>query len=132
MCYFQRYVHENKLSETPYVREKLNRELKKVELIEDNAIVNHKVLQESTTSPETLRVIESRQYRERGLLHISDSAYAFFMLLEQERVDRINSSKLAALKKNMIDDSIEKVSGNKSLFLHFNEIFYSEAVEKVS
>ena len=74
----------------------LIRELKKVELIEDNAIVNHKVLQESTTSPETLRVIESRQYRERGLLHISDSAYAFFMLLEQERVDRINSSKLAA------------------------------------
>lgn len=122
-------MHENKLSETPHVREKLNRELKKVELIEGNAIVNHKVLQESTTSPETLRVIESRQYRERGLLHISDSAYAFFILLEQERVDRINSSKLAALKKNMIDDSIEKVSGNKSLFLHFKEIFYPEAVE---
>ena len=52
----------------------------KIQLIENNVVVNHEVLQESTTSPETLQVIESRQYRERGLLHISDAADSFFFV----------------------------------------------------
>ena len=100
--------------------------------IKNDVVVNHEVLETSTTSPETLHVIKSRQYRERGLLHISDAAYAFFLLLEQERVDRINLSKLVDLQKNMIDDSIEKVSRNKTLFIHFKEIFYLEtATDKV-
>jgi nucleoside-diphosphate-sugar epimerase len=130
--FFKRYVRENKLSQTASVREKVNQELKKINLIENNVVVNHEVLQASTASPETLHVIESQQYRERGLFHISDAAYAFFLLLEQERVDRINFSKLVDLQKNMIDDSIEKVLNNKSLFIHFKEIFYLEtAIDKV-
>ena len=57
----------------------------KIDLIENNAIVNYEALQQSTTSPKTLHVIEARQNRERGLLHISDAAYAFFFSLQQLR-----------------------------------------------
>ena len=73
-----RYVHENKLSQSLHVRRKITHEMKKIELIENNVIVNHQVLRESTENPETLHVIESRQYRERGLFHINDAAYSFF------------------------------------------------------
>ena len=99
--------------------------MKKIELIENNVLVSHEVLQESTTSPETLHVIESRQYRERGLLHISDAVYSFFLSLEQERVDKINFSKLTALQKDMVDNSIKEVLSSKSLFLHFKNVINS-------
>lgn len=108
------------------MRKNIHHEMKKVELIENNLTVNYQNLQESSSFPETLHVIEDRQYRERGLLHISDSAYAFFLLLEQQRVDRINSSKLAELQKDMVDDSMENVSNNEFLFKKFTNIFNSE------
>ena len=75
-------MHENKLSQSLHVWTRIAHELKKIGFIENNVIVDHQVLQESTESPETLNVIESRQYRERGLIHISDAAYSFFLSLE--------------------------------------------------
>jgi hypothetical protein len=55
-----------------------------------------------------------------------------FLVLEQERVDRINFSKLAHLQKDMVDDSIEQVSNSQSLFSHFKNTFDSEtALDKV-
>ena len=48
-----------------------------MDFIENNVVVNHQVLEETTKSPETLHVIESQQYRTRGLFHISDAAYHF-------------------------------------------------------
>ena len=114
---FQTNVCENKLFQTVSVREKLNRELRKITLVENDVVVNHEVFETSTTSPETLHVVKSQQYWERDLLHITNATYAFFLLLEQEHVDRINLSKLVDdLQKNMIDDSIEKVSRNKTLY----------------
>ena len=114
------------------MRRKIFREMTKIQLIENNVVINYDVLQESTTSPETLQVTESRQYRERGLLHISDTAYSFFLLLEQECVEKINFSKLAALQKDMVDTSIKEVLWSKSLFLHFkNVICLENSADKV-
>ena len=98
-----------------------------MDFIENNVVVNHQVLEETTKSPETLHVIESRQYRTRGLFHISDAAYHFFLKLEQERVDSINLSKLAKLQKNMVDKSIQQCSKNKVLVNSFENVFHSEA-----
>ena len=81
----RRYVVENKSSTSREVLDKVVKEMKKITLIEDNVVVSSHFVQENSDVPETLRVTESRQYRERGLLHISDSAYDFFMLLEQQR-----------------------------------------------
>ena len=49
------------------------------ELLEENVIVPFAKLSQSTKVAETLDVTEARQYRERGLIHISDNAYRFFM-----------------------------------------------------
>ena len=114
------------------MREKIVKELKKVNLIENNVVVNYEVLHEFSTCPETLNVVESRQYRERGLLHISDATYSFFLLLEQERVDRINVSKLATLQEDMVDESIREVKNCKRIYSHFESLFDAEtAVKKV-
>ena len=108
------------------VRRKIFRDLKEMDFIENNVVVSHQVLEETTESPETLHVIKSRQYRERGLFHISDAAYQFFLKLEQERVDGINISKLTKLQKNMVDKSIQQCSNNKVLFNSFENVFDSE------
>lgn len=113
------------LSQNPLVRERLNYELKKVELLENNIIVHQEFIQQSSSSPDMLQVVESRHYGERGLLHISDDAFNFFLMLEQERVDRINFQKLRDLKNNMIDDSIESVRNNKELQSCFMDLFIS-------
>ena len=75
-------------------------------------IVNYEVLQEVSTCPETLNVVELCQYPEGGLIHISNAAYSFFMLVEQEHVDRINTLKLAVLQKDMVNKSIHEVNAS--------------------
>ena len=60
-------------------------------LIEENVIRPYSELEENSMFLDTLQVTEGRQYRERGLLHISDQAYIFFMELERRRVNLLNS-----------------------------------------
>ena len=50
---------------------KEKKELTKAQLLENNLVIPFSVLEPSTTKPETLHVTESRQFREKGLLHIS-------------------------------------------------------------
>ena len=129
---FRRYVVENKFSESPDVRLKLNIEMRKIDLLENHAIVPHEILQRSSNNPETLDVIESRQYRGRGLLHISDNAYVFFLSLEQERLNQINNSKLLSLKNDLVDNAMMHVLKNVDLERKFTAIFgSSDGVDKV-
>ena len=72
------------------------------ELLEENVIVPFAKLSESTKVAETLDVTEARQYRERGLIHISDNVYCFFMAMESERLKLINNHKLKEQKENLI------------------------------
>ena len=86
---------------------KVKKELTKAQLLEDNVIIPLSVLELSTSQPETLNVIESRQFRERGLLHISGEAHSFFMSLEQARVEKINKDRLDCLRAKVVQDSID-------------------------
>jgi hypothetical protein len=125
------YVVENKFSESPDVRMKLNIEMK-IDLLENHAIVPHKILQRSSNNLETLDVIESRQYKGRGLLHISDNAYVFFLSLEQERLNQISNSKLLSLKNDFVDNAMMHVLKNVNLERKFTVIFgSSDGVDKV-
>ena len=72
------------------------------ELLEENVIVPFAKLSESTKVAETLDVTEARQYRERGLINISDNVYCFFMAMESERLKLINNHKLKEPKENLI------------------------------
>ncbi len=120
----RRYVEGNKQSDTKSVCEKVTKEMRKIQLLENNAIMPFAILSNITSNPETLKVTESRQFRERGLLHIGDGAYNFFMLLEQERVNNINRVKLTSHQSNMVDISIKVVTSNKTLQDHFGDLFH--------
>jgi hypothetical protein len=72
-------------------------------------------------------VVESRQYRKRGLIHINDDAFDFFLALEQERVDKINIQRLSSLQNDMIDDSIVEAVSNSTLETAFFKLFEPDA-----
>jgi hypothetical protein len=120
---YRRYVVGNKSSSSSIVRERAIRELNKIRFLENNAVVPHEILQEYS---DTLLMIEARQYREHGLLHISDKAYEFFLALEQERVNQININRLLTLKNDLVDDMLANVLGNTELKKLFETIFEFE------
>lgn len=107
----------------PFVRKKVAREMGKVGLLENNVIVPFTSLSDETIHKGTLNATESRQYRERGLLHVTDGAYTFFMKLEQERVDKINVGKLTSTESEMVEVSIKEVCSNQSLKDAFLKLF---------
>ena len=120
---YRSYVVGNMFSTSPAVRAKLNVEMKKITLLENHAIVQREFLETSSSNTETLSAIEVRQYRERGLLHISDKTYEFFLALEQKRVDRINTNMLAALKNDLVDDALAEMLKDANLERKFANIF---------
>ena len=121
----RRYVMANKNSEAQSTRDKVRNEIKMLDLLENNVIVPYQVIEKTTAYPQSVSATESRQYRERGLLHITDSVYEFFLILEQERVDLINLHMLSKLKADMVDESIKRVLKNeilKSMFISLCDI----------
>ena len=97
--------------------------MKKITLLQDNVIVSSQFMQKNSEVPETLHLTESRKYRERGLLNISDSAYDFFMLLEQQRNDHINFNPLSHLGSDSIDNSVASVTKNEVVQNTFLSLF---------
>ena len=84
-------------------------------LLEEYLIANFSQLQQTSNHQDTLMVTEERQYRSRGLIHIEDAAYEFFLELEQMRVDNLNESKLHARHQNLVDDAMEAVKSSDEL-----------------
>ena len=109
---------------------KVVKETKKITLLEDNVIVSSRFMQETSEVPETLQVTESRQYRECGLLNISDSAYKFFLLLEQHRNDHINFNRLAQLGSDLIDDLVASLTRNEVVQNMFLNLFCLDNAEE--
>ena len=54
----------------------------KCELLEENVIFPFSVILNEASLPETLELTEDRQYRNRGLVHISGKAFQFICELE--------------------------------------------------
>ena len=94
-----------------------------LDLLENNVIIPYQIIEKTTAYPQSVSVTESRQYRERGLLHITDNAYEFFLILEQERVDLINLHMLSMLKADVVDESIKSVLKNETLKSKFISMF---------
>lgn len=130
---YRKYAYDNKQSQSKAVAERVSKEMKKVFLLQNNVILPYQVVRETTSNPETLHVTESRQFREHGLLNISDEAYDFFMQLEQQRVDHINSTRLSQEGCDLIQESIESVTNDKVLQEMFLNLFRSDDIgEEVS
>lgn len=120
---FLRYLLDNKLSQSAHVRQKLKDELKKVELLQNNIVIPYEQLQQTSSSLEATLITESLQFRERGLLHISDDSFKFFLALEQERVNKINMEKLRSHKTDFVDYALKEVWDNEVLQNIFINLF---------
>ena len=57
------YLIANKKSQASNIREKLNNELRKIDLLNSNIIIPYVVLEKTTSDANTLNITESRQYR---------------------------------------------------------------------
>ena len=109
--YVQKNVHTNSSSTLSTVED----QQRVCELLEENIIQPYHQLEESSKFSETLQVTEARQYRQRGLLHISDEAYLFFVNLEQRRVDLLNMHILKRAREGMVEAAINSISSDEEL-----------------
>ena len=64
---------------------------------------------------EILEVMEARQRWQRGLLHILDEVYLFFMELEQRKVDLLNVYVLRKQHENMVEAATFSLTRDKEL-----------------
>ena len=103
---------------------------KECELLEENVIESFDQLQETSVFQKTLQVTEARQYRQRGLLHISDNAYLFFMKLEQRRVQLLNVRVLKKERDNMVETAIRTLLMDEDLQESWLRCFSKDDVEK--
>ena len=94
-----------------------------MELLQENVIVPYETLQNTSSSLESTNIIESLQYRERGLLHISDATYDFFLSLEQSRVNKINLEKLRSHQTDMVDNAMTEAFEDADLEEKFVRLF---------
>ena len=71
-------------------------------MIEKNLLASYEELKKTLRHQETLEITEARQFRERGLVLISDQCFLVFMHMEQLRVDFMNSMALQKFKQDLV------------------------------
>ena len=111
----RRYARDNMHTKDARTLSKVQEHVSSCDLIEEVLLVPYEELKEKSKHLETLAVTEARQFRERGLVHISDECYMFFMRMEQLRVDLMNSKKLQQFKEHLITNSYEEMVNKKEL-----------------
>ena len=102
------YVRMNMFSTNTVTRQSVVAAHTKCELLNEFAIVPHSWLAENTRFPGTLDVTEDRQYRQRGLLHVTDDVFQFAMYLESVRIRTLNIQRLeeSGTKSDIVDESM--------------------------
>lgn len=128
----RRYMRENMFSLSSFTRQNLNAAHDKCCLLEDHAIVQYAWIKENTSSRETLDVTESRQFRERGLLHICDPAYNFILKLEEMRVQLLNTHRIqhSEAKSNFVEGALKTVINDPNLKSTWEEVFHEANPDK--
>ncbi|KAL9967257.1 hypothetical protein ACROYT_G025442 [Oculina patagonica] len=115
-CY-RKFIRQNVYSQSTSTRSSVAIAHAKCELLEENIIVQYSWLKDHTEFPGSLDVTEDRQYRERGLLHISDEAFECFMRMEEVRVEMMNRNRLMEGEtKDFVDRTIERIQADDALF----------------
>lgn len=89
-----KYVMSNMYTENSETLASVKKQSTMCEIIEENLVAPYSKLEESSLYQDSLQVTESLQFRNRGLIHITDNTFLFFMSLEQERVLLLNDSKI--------------------------------------
>ncbi|KAK3737060.1 hypothetical protein QZH41_003693 [Actinostola sp. cb2023] len=105
----RKYVRANMTSSVASTRKSVKERHDMCNLLEEHVIASYEALEKNTRYSETLQVTEERQYRSRGLTHIEDSTYEFFLELEVLRIKEMNNAKLLEHKEGMIDSALVNI-----------------------
>ena len=120
------YLRKNVYTTSSSVLVKVETKERACEVLEDNVIQSFDRQQETLKFKETLEVTEARQYRQKGLLHISEEANLFFMQLEQRRVDLLNVNVMRKERENMVEAAICSLTRDEELKESWMGCFASE------
>ena len=74
-------------------------------LMEERLTANYETLSAATQYPQTVMVMEDRQFHNRGLLHIEDCACEFVLETVFVRVNFVNNQQLALHRENLVDQT---------------------------
>lgn len=69
------YIDDNLYSPNSSTRDRVKKEVKKLQMLKSHVVVPYHVLSSTTNYRETLDVIEARQYRSHGLIHVTDAYF---------------------------------------------------------
>ena len=75
----RRFVRSNIHTENAETMRSVRRHHAICKLIEESLVGSLSVLEQASQHKQTLQVTEARQYRERGLIHIEDGSYRFWL-----------------------------------------------------
>ena len=120
----KKYASENMYSTSTEVGKNVEKAMLKIKLLKENVIVPYDKLSQTTQFGDTLQYTEIRQYRKRGLLHVTDEFFEFMLKLEQARVDNLKITKylefgdkfLFQVKENIMNDESKLVDYFENLF----------------
>lgn len=121
----RRHIRQNMFSQSTETRQRVLMAHAKCELLEEHVIVQYSWLKDNSNCPATLEVTEVRQYRNRGLINISDEAFACFKRIEEIRVEQINVSRIMSSenKGDIADLAIQTIQADETLLTAWKEIF---------
>ena len=126
----RRYVRANMYSENAQTMASVRQHHSISELIEESLVGSVTILENESKYKDTLQVTEARQYRERGLIHIEDAVYKFFMALENERVKLLNDQTLRREGADMVEVALQTITDNRELKVKWRECFNVEDQEE--
>lgn len=129
MTNYRRYIKANMFSFNPATLSTVCTKQECCDLLEENVITPFAKLEQSSLYPETLQITEGRQYRERGLLHITDDTYHFLMILEQKRVELLNINRLHQENEEMISKAVAVIDKDTYIWRCWLNCFSRTCVE---
>ena len=93
-----------------------------------NVLENFNYLETSTKYPSTLAVTEEKQYRSRGLTHITDQAYEFLLDAEDQQITLLNEEKVKNFKETTIENATEAFNNNPTLLSEWLSCFPPDVI----
>jgi hypothetical protein len=124
----RKYVQANMFTENSSTLASVVKHNKLCELIEEALVIPYSKLEEESQFRESLQVTENLQYRGRGLIHITDNAYKFFLCLEQQRVLQLNEEKMKKHKEAMVERACKELLANEEMKEKWKECFKTTVV----
>jgi len=124
----QKYIQMNVYTNSESTLASVKKQQLICELLEENVIQPY--VEEKSKFPETLEVTEGRQYRQRGLLHISDHGYLFFLELEKKRVKLLNQQILKKERDKMVEVALAELNADETLKTSWYSCFHDVDVKE--